>query len=103
MILSDNQLDIKELPDGIAFKVRVQPRSSKNAIAGIMGDSLKINITSPPVDGEANAACIAFFANIFSVGKSTVLITGGHRSRLKIIKVAGLDKNKFLAVLSAYI
>lgn len=101
--MSGNQLDIKELPDSITFKVRVQPRSSKNAIAGIMGDSLKINITSPPVDGEANSACIAFFASLFNVGKSAVLITGGHKSRLKIIKVAGVDKNKFFAVLAAYI
>lgn len=98
-----NQLDIKEQPDCITFKVRVQPRSSRNAVAGLMGDSLKINLTSPPVDGEANTACIAFFAGLFGVAKSAVLITGGHKSRSKTIKVIGLDRNKFFAALSAYI
>ncbi|HWR44758.1 DUF167 domain-containing protein [Sporomusa sp.] len=101
--MSENKLDIKELPDGISFKVRVQPRSSKSAVGGIIGDSLKINLTSPPVDGEANAACIAFIASLFKVAKSTVIITSGQTSRSKIIKVIGLDKNNFFTVLAAYI
>ena len=98
-----SNLDIKELADGIAFKVRVQPRSSRNAINGVMGDSLKINLTSPPVDGEANAACIAFIATLMSLPKNAVNIAGGQKNRSKIIKITGIDKNNFLANLSAYI
>jgi uncharacterized protein (TIGR00251 family) len=96
-------LDIKELPDGISFKVRVQPRSSKNAISGIIGDSIKLNLTSPPVDGEANAACVAFVASLFRVAKTSVVITSGQKSRSKVVKVIGLDKNIFFNVLAAYI
>ncbi|HWR08411.1 DUF167 domain-containing protein [Sporomusa sp.] len=96
-------LDIKELPDSISFKVRVQPRSSKNAISGIIGDSIKLNLTSPPVDGEANAACVAFVASLFRVAKTSVVITSGQKSRSKVVKVIGLDKNIFFNVLAAYI
>ncbi|QDR80699.1 DUF167 domain-containing protein [Sporomusa termitida] len=98
-----DQLDIKELPDGVSFKVRVQPRSSKNAVSGIMGDSIKINLTSPPVDGEANAACIAFIAGLFKVSRSSVVITSGHRNRSKTVKVTGIDKNIFCSIIAAYI
>ncbi|WP_425061060.1 hypothetical protein SCACP_18300 [Sporomusa carbonis] len=101
--MSDSSLDIKELHDGIAFKVRIQPRSSRNMIAGIMGDAIKINLTSPPVDGEANAACTTFIAGLLNVPKSTVSIIHGQKNRLKIIKIAGIDKNKFLTAMSAYI
>jgi len=97
--LSDNLLDIRELPDGIAFKVRVQPRASKNMVAGIMGDFLKIKLTSPPVDGAANAACIAFIAGILDIAKSAVVIINGQNSRLKVIKVIGMDKKKFFTML----
>lgn len=97
--MPDNLLDIRELPDGIAFKVRVQPRASKNMVAGIMGDCLKIKLTSPPVDGAANAACIAFIAGILDVAKSAVVITSGQNSRLKVIKVTGIDKKKFFTML----
>jgi uncharacterized protein (TIGR00251 family) len=95
-------LDIKELPDSISFKVRVQPRSSKNAISGIIGDSIKLNLTSPPVDGEANV-CVAFVASLFRVAKTSVVITSGQKSRSKVVKVIGLDKNIFFNVLAAYI
>ncbi|WP_094602688.1 hypothetical protein SPSIL_025040 [Sporomusa silvacetica DSM 10669] len=97
--MSDNLLDIRELPDGIAFKVRVQPRASKNMVVGIMGDCLKIKLTSPPVDGAANAACIAFIASILDVAKSSVVIINGQNNRLKVIKVTGIDKKKFFTML----
>ncbi len=96
-------LDIKELSDGIAFRVRVQPRSSKNAVAGIMGDCLKINLTSPPVEGAANAACTTFIAALLDVPKSAVYITNGQKNRSKVIKVTGIDKARFLKILSPYI
>ena len=99
----DNTLDIKELPDGIAFRVRVQPRSSKNAVAGMMGDCLKINLTSPPVDGAANAACIAFIAAFLDVAKGSVCITNGLKNRLKVVKVIGIDKEKFINIIAPYI
>jgi uncharacterized protein (TIGR00251 family) len=96
-------LDIKELPDGIAFRVRVQPRASKNTVAGIMGDCLKVNLTSPPVDGAANSACIAFIASFLGVAKGSVCITNGLKSRSKVVKVTGIDKDKFLNILSHHI
>lgn len=101
LTINVSDLDITELSDGIVFKVRVQPRSSKNAITGIMGDSLKINLTSPPVDGEANAACQAFIAAHMGLSKSAVSIIGGQKNRSKIIKIAGITKNDFLNNLSA--
>ncbi|BBB93009.1 MAG TPA: DUF167 domain-containing protein [Methylomusa anaerophila] len=96
-------LNIKEFADGIAFKVKVQPRASKNCVAGIVEDSLKISLTSPPVDGEANIACIAYIAELFNVSKSQVRITTGEKSRTKIIKIETIDKNQFTAILSRYL
>ena len=47
-------LSIKLCKDGIQFQAIIQPRSSKNIICGLQGDSLKIRLTSPPVNGAAN-------------------------------------------------
>jgi len=92
-------LDCREFQGGITVKVKVQPRASRNAILGMIGDSLKLALTSPPVEGAANSACIAFFAALFSVGKSHVTIVSGQKSREKIIKITGLDRDGFFAVL----
>jgi len=94
--LNPDLLDIKEIPQGISFKVKVQPRSSRNAIAAIMGNSLKIQLTSPPVDGAANAACTEFFGQILGVAKSRITISAGEKSRCKVIQVQGITKADFI-------
>jgi uncharacterized protein (TIGR00251 family) len=76
-------LNIRNTPDGIVFKVLIQPRSSKNMIAGLHGDALKIKLTAPPVDNAANRMCINFLAKTLGVSKSSLEIIAGHTSRNK--------------------
>jgi uncharacterized protein (TIGR00251 family) len=49
----------------VAFSVKVHPYARKNAITGELGDALKVSLTSPPIDGKANEACIKFFRETF--------------------------------------
>ena len=53
---------MKENKEGIVIKVFIQPRSSKNMIAGLYKDALKIKLTAPPVEGAANRMCINFLS-----------------------------------------
>jgi uncharacterized protein (TIGR00251 family) len=82
---------VRDTPAGATLQVRVQPRARKNAIVGEIGDALKLSLTAPPVDGRANEACIAFFAELLNVPRSSVTIAAGHSSRNKVIRVAGLS------------
>jgi hypothetical protein len=75
--------NIRNTPDGIVFKVLIQPRSSKNMIAGLHGDALKIKLTAPPVDNAANRMCINYLAKTLGVSKSSLEIIAGHTSRNK--------------------
>lgn len=93
-------LDLREVPEGITVKVKVQPRASRSAIAGLIGDSLKVALTSPPVEGAANEACVAFFAELCGVAKGKVTIASGQKSRDKVIKITGVDKTGFLSRLA---
>jgi len=76
-------LFIQEDAKGIVFKVFIQPRASKDMIVGLHGDRLKIKVTAPPVDGQANKRCIQFLAKCLSVPRSTLQIISGHNSRNK--------------------
>ena len=78
-------LSILENSQGILLKVYVQPRSSKNMIVGLHGDSLKIKVAAPPVDGAANKACVQFLAKCLSLSASSLEIITGHNSRTKTI------------------
>ncbi|MCJ7616795.1 MAG: DUF167 domain-containing protein [Desulfobacterales bacterium] len=83
--MQNNSLFLQENPQGIFFKVFVQPKSSKNIIAGIYGDAIKIKLTAPPVDGAANKMCIKFLAKCLKVPKTSLEIISGHTSRTKYV------------------
>lgn len=75
--------------EGIILSLHIQPRASKNEICGIQDNSLKIRLTSPPVDGAANKLCREFLACIFNVPKSAIEIISGETSRLKRVRILG--------------
>lgn len=90
---------LNESGDGVSFKVKVQPKASKNEICGQIGDSVKIRLTAPPVDGAANEALVQFLAKTFKVAKGRVEIVSGHTGRNKIIKISGVSVNEIEKVL----
>ncbi len=71
----------------------IQPRASKNEVVGLYDDSLKIRLTSPPVDGKANKALLAFLAKLLNVPKSALEMKSGHQSRRKCVYVSGLQEH----------
>src|SRR5205807_6631907 len=81
---------IHDTPSAATFVVKVHPRAKKNAITGEVGDALKLSLTTPPVDGKANEACIDFFAKLLKAPRSSITIAAGQTSRNKVIRVAGL-------------
>ena len=84
-------IPIRDIAGGASFAVRVQPRAKRNAVAGTMGDALKLALTSPPVEGRANEACIEFLARLLGVPRSSIQIASGETSRNKVIRVLGLS------------
>jgi uncharacterized protein len=84
-------LEIKETKHGVQFKVKVQPRASKNELSGLLDDALKVRLTSPPVEGEANTACIKLFSTLLNTAKSNISIISGETSRNKTLEVRGLS------------
>ena len=82
-------MKVQKSKDGIIFQVKVQPKASRNELAGLYQDALKIRLTAPPVEGKANKALIDFLADWLGVKKSQVEIVSGQLSKIKIIKVMG--------------
>ena len=77
---------------GVTFAVYVTPRAGRSEVAGIRQDALWLRLAAPPVDGQANAALIAFLAEALGVPKRDVSIVSGQSSRTKRVRVLGLDE-----------
>jgi uncharacterized protein (TIGR00251 family) len=84
-------IKVQDGNQGVSFAVKVHPRAKKDAITGEFGDALKVSLTTPPVEGRANDACIEFFAKLLKVPRSSVTIASGQTSRNKVIRVAGVS------------
>lgn len=81
---------ITENTNGVSVAVKVHPRARRNAIAGELGNAIKVSLTAPPVDGRANDACIEFLAELLEVPRSSITIASGASSRNKVLHVAGV-------------
>ena len=84
-------LRITPLATGVRFEVQVAPRASREAVLGEHDGALKVALTAPPVDGEANAALVAFLAKKLGVPKRDVRITQGASSKRKTLEAEGVD------------
>ncbi len=94
-------LCLQTLSDGsLLLRLHVQPRASANAMAGLQGDALKLRLTTPPVDGKANKAVIAYLAKFFHLPKSAFFIKSGQQSRLKIVAIKGADEQQVRTLLA---
>ncbi|MDB4930480.1 MAG: hypothetical protein JWM10_2964 [Myxococcaceae bacterium] len=87
----------------VTFAVRAQPRSSREAIEGVREGALRVALTAPPVEGEANAALVALLAKALGLPKREVVVVAGAANRSKRVRAAGLTAAELRARLAAAI
>ena len=83
----------------LLFRVRVQPRASKDEIAGEMEGALKVRLRAPAVEDRANEALVEFLAQLLKTPRSAVRIQSGERSRTKRIEIHGVTRQQILGLL----
>ncbi len=89
---------IESTAKGLFLRLKIIPRAPKNSIEGVLGgsapfgDALKVKISSPPVEGEANKELIAFLSELLSVKKSLITVESGEKSRIKRVRVGGITR-----------
>ena len=93
---------LQTLPDGsLLLRLYVQPRAAGNGLAGLQGDALKLRLTTPPVDGKANKAVLAYLAKALDLPKSALTIRSGQQSRSKAVLIRGADEARVRALLTS--
>ncbi len=78
--------------EDLILKIQAKPRARADAFAGVTGDTLKIRITAPPLDGKANAHLIEFLARHFGVAKSGVSLIRGQQAHTKWLRITAPKK-----------
>ncbi|OIO61007.1 MAG: YggU family protein [Alphaproteobacteria bacterium CG_4_10_14_0_2_um_filter_63_37] len=95
-------MSVQRNPDGsVTLVVHAQPGAKRTELAGLHGEAVKIRVASPPVDGKANAALIAFLAKLLGVRKGDVIQTAGQTSREKRFRIEGVDDGALICFQNA--
>jgi hypothetical protein len=87
---------IRETTKGLLLPVRVMPRASKNEIQGIHGDTLKVRLQAPPVEGKANQALIRFLSETLDIPRSQISVSSGETGRNKAVLLGAIRKQHLL-------
>ncbi len=69
--------------------VKAVPGASRNQIAGILGDRLKVRVSAPPEGGKANKAICKLLARALGVKANQVSIESWAARPEKVLRVAG--------------
>jgi uncharacterized protein len=84
----------QQTAQGVRLRVHLQPRASHNRVVGSQGESLKIALIAPPVEGAANAALLRFLASQLGIPVSALSLLRGGKSRDKqvLIRATNLEQ-----------
>jgi len=84
----------------VRLRIRALPRAARTAVAGPHGDTLKVRVAAPPVDGAANEELVRFISKMLHVPRAAVRVVAGQTGRNKVIEVRGSTASAIRAALS---
>lgn len=71
------------------------PRARKDELVEVLPDqTIKVRLTAPPVEGEANAALIRFLAKVLDVPASRIEIVAGFTGRDKLVTILDMESSE---------
>jgi hypothetical protein len=93
--------DFKVEQESVSFWLKVKPRSARERLAYDATGELRLELHAPPTEGEANEACVCFFARALRLPQASVTIISGRSSRRKLIRITGRSGEETVAGIKA--
>jgi hypothetical protein len=75
--------------ENVSFWLKVKPRSARERLTRDSSGELQLELHAAPSGGQANEACVRFFARALRLPQACVVILSGHKSRRKLIRITG--------------
>lgn len=75
----------------VEFAVKVVPGAARDRICGLLGDSLKVQVSAPPEGGAANARLCELLAAALQLPARRITVAAGTSSPRKVVCALGID------------
>jgi len=92
---------IREDAGGVVIAVKVVPGASRDKVAGVLGDALKVTTSAAAEKGKANAAVAKIIAKAVGVDRRNVKLASGQTNPRKELRIAGASRAGVLDALRA--
>ena len=83
----------------LEVEVRVQPRASRDRIAGFRDGALRVYVGAPQERGKANASVLRLLAKTLGVSRQRVLLVRGETSRTKRLRIVDMSEDAFRKII----
>lgn len=80
--------------------IKAIPNAPRTAVAGWLGEALKVKVHAPPLDGRANDELCDFLAGALALPRRAVVVVQGEKSRQKLVAIDGLTLDQVKTRLS---
>lgn len=86
------------MPD---LEIAVIPRAARDVVAPFADGVLRVRVTRPPSEGEANRAVLRLVARALGIAPGRLELVAGARARRNRVRVTGLESDELARRLSA--
>ena len=96
-------VQLRQTDSGVVLPLRVQPKASRDAVVGLIGERLKVAVTAPPEKGKANAAVVKTVARALGLRTSDVALISGETSRDKELLISDCSRSEIAGRITALV
>lgn len=72
--------------NGVSLRLTISPGAKHTEVVGLYGQTLKVRVHAPPVDGKANEALLRWLAEQLGLPRQVFNLASGETSRCKKFK-----------------
>jgi hypothetical protein len=83
--------------ENVSFWLRVKPRAARERLTIDASGELRLELHAPATEGQANEACVLFFARALRLPQACVVILAGRKARRKLLRVTGRSAEETIA------
>ncbi|MFB3922805.1 MAG: DUF167 domain-containing protein [Terriglobia bacterium] len=94
-------MDFQISGPSVSFWLKVKPRASRERLTVDASKDLRLELHAAPTEGQANEACVRFFARALRIPQACVAILAGEKARRKLIRITGRSAEETIAQLRA--
>lgn len=83
--------------ENVSFWLRVKPRAARERLTADSAGELRLELHAPAMEGQANEACVHFFARALRLPQASIEILSGQKARRKLLRVTGRSAEESIA------